>query len=154
MWRRLLTLLHSLLLLLMSLLHLLGLLLMALFHLLSSRVIGPLLRHPLMFLVLFLLQLLPLLILLLVHLFLFLLVFLVGPWISGARRSIRAIRFWQIVRMNVVGPLGIVLRAVRVVLRPAGTWGPVCVVRSTIVRTTICGRIVPASFFRRHDSAA
>ena len=54
MWRRLLTLRHSLLLLLMFLLHLLRLLLMALFHLLSSRVIGLLLRHSLMFLVLFL----------------------------------------------------------------------------------------------------
>ena len=94
MWRRRLTLLDSLLLLLMFLLHLLRLLLMALFHLLSSRVIRPLLRHPLMFLVLFLLQLLPLLILLLVQLFLFLLVFLVGLWISRVRRSVRPARLW------------------------------------------------------------
>ena len=93
MWRRLLTLLDSLLLLLMFLLHLLRLLLMPLFHLLSSRVISPLLRHPLMFLVLFLLQLLPLLFLLLVHLFLFL-VFLVGFWISRIRRPVRPIRLW------------------------------------------------------------
>src|ERR1700758_2440371 len=106
-WRRLLTLLHSLLLLLVSLLHLLGLLLMALLQLLFSRVISPLLPHPLMFLVLFLLQLLPLLFLLLVQLILLLVVFLVGLWISAARRSVRTVWLWQIVGMNVVWPVSI-----------------------------------------------
>src|SRR5690348_2449182 len=153
MWRRLLTLLDSLLLLLMFLLHLLRLLLMPLFHLLASRVISPLLRRPLMFLVLFLLQLLPLLFLALVHLFLFLLVFLVGPWISRVRRFVRPVHLWQIVRMNVVGPAVIVLRAVRVIFRPDRVCWPVWIVRSMSVRTTIWGRIVPASFFRRHYSA-
>src|ERR1700676_171076 len=116
---RLLSLLHSLLLLLMFLLQLLRLLLMPLFYLLASHVISPLLHNPLMFLVLFLLQLLPLLLLLLVHLFLFLLVFLVRLWISGARRSIGPVHLWQIVGMNVVGPGGIALRTVRVIFRPA-----------------------------------
>jgi len=137
----------------MFLLHLLRLLLMSLFHLLASRVISSLLRRPLMFLVLFLLQYLTLLFLPLVHVFLFLLVFLVGRWISRVRRSVRPVHLWQIVRMNVVGPAGIVLRAVRVIFRPARVCWPVWIVRSTSVRTTIWGRIVPASLFRRHYSA-
>src|SRR6266404_5573275 len=56
--------------------------------------------------------------------------------------------------MNVVGRVGIVLRTVRVIFRSTGVWWPVWIVRSTVVRTTIWGRIVPASFLRRHYSAA
>ncbi len=153
--RRLLALLHLLLLLLMFLLHLLCLLLMPLFRLLFSRVIGLLLIEPLMFLVLFLLQLLPLLVLLLIHLFLFLLVFLVRLWISGVGRSIRPVRLRQFARVNVIGPVGIVIlrtvgivpRTVRVVFRPAR-------IRSTVVRATIRWRIVLASFSCRHHRAS
>ena len=147
-------LLQSLLLLLMSLLHLLRLLLMPLLCLLPSRVISPLLHHPLMFLVLFLLQLLPLLLLLLVHLSLFLFVFLIRVWISGVRRSIRPVHLWQIVRMNVGGPVRIVLRSVRVIFRPDSVRLPVWIVRSTVVRTTIRWWIILASFFCRHHRAA
>ena len=66
MRRRLLPLLHFLLLLLVPLLHLLRLLLVPLLELLLPRIVRPLLRHALMFLVLALLQLLPFLLLLLV----------------------------------------------------------------------------------------
>src|SRR5260370_3360230 len=56
--------------------------------------------------------------------------------------------------MNVVGPVGIVLRTVRVIFRRVGVWWPVWIVRSTVVCATIWGRIVPASFLSRHYSAA
>src|SRR5882724_888499 len=161
---RLLMLVHFLLLLLLSLLHLLRLLLVPLLHLLLfllrlllSWRVGFLLRHALMLLVLLLLQLLPFLVLLLVHLVLLLLVFLVRFRISGARWSIRTVGLWQVVRMHVVRPVGVVLRTIRV-------WRSVgIVVRSArvVVRrpvfipsTAIWRRIVPASFFRGHHRSA
>src|SRR5260370_1658882 len=56
--------------------------------------------------------------------------------------------------MNVVGPVGICLGRVCVILRRVGVGWPVWIVRSTVVCTTIWGRIVPASFLSRHYSAA
>jgi hypothetical protein len=96
--------------------------------------------------------------LLLVHLFLFPLIFLVGLWISGVRRSVRPARLRQIVRMNVGSPIGVALGAARVIFRPARVWRPVriahsAIVRSAVVRTTIWWRIVSASFFRRYHGA-
>src|SRR5882757_2745325 len=121
---------------------------MPLLGLLLSRVINFLAFKPLMFLVLFLLQLFPLLVLLLVHLFLFLLVFLFRLWISRVRgSSIRSVHLWQILRVNVVGPVGVVVWTIRTIFRPAS-------VRGAIVRTTIRWRIVLASFSRWHHYAA
>src|SRR5260370_24142174 len=56
--------------------------------------------------------------------------------------------------MNVVGPVGIVLRSVRVIFRRVGVWWPVWIVRSLFVSTTIGGRIVPASSLSGHYGAA
>src|SRR5882724_11284446 len=166
---RLLMLVHFLLLLLLSLLHLLRLLLVPLLHLLLfllrlllSWRVGFLLRHALMLLVLLLLKLLPFLVLLLVHLVLLLLVFLVRFRISGTRWSIRTVGVWQVVRMHVVRPVGVVLRTIRV-WRAVRVWrsvgiilGSVRVVRRPVFipSPAIWRRIVPASFFRGHYRSA
>jgi hypothetical protein len=96
-WRRLLLLLHLLLLLSVALLHLLGLLLVALFDLLPFCFIGILLRYALVLLLLFLLELLMLLCLFGVELVLLLTVFLVELGIARVRRS------RPIVRCNFLG---------------------------------------------------
>jgi hypothetical protein len=132
MSRRLLTLLHFLLLLLVLLLHLLRLLLVPLLDLLLPRIVRPLLRHALMFLVLALLQLLPFLLLPLVQLVLLLLILLIRLRISRTWRAIRPIRLWQIAWMNVIRPFRIVLRAVGIVFCPSCDRWPIRVVPTTV----------------------
>jgi hypothetical protein len=132
MWRRLLTLLHFLLLLLVLSLHLFRLLLVPLLELLLPRIVRPLLRHALMFLVLALLQLLPFLLLLLVQLVLLLLILLIPLWISHTWRAIRPVRLWQIVWMNVVRPVRIVLPAASIVFCPSCVRWPIRVIPTTV----------------------
>jgi hypothetical protein len=127
-----------LLLLGVPLFHLLGLLLVLLLDLLPSRVIGVLLRQPLVILLLFLLELLMILLLLLVQLVLLLLIFLILPGVPSVRRSRVLVRL-NVLRVASVG------RARNVVLRTRS-----CFIVPGLISAAIGWRIVRPSLFGRH----
>jgi len=137
--RRLLFLLHLLLLLDMALLELLRLLLVSLLELLGLGLIGILLGQALVVLLLFLLQLLELLILVVIELLLLLLVFLVQLGIAGVGRS------RLLVGRNVLGvsdgrTVGIVSRVWRTIGIDIGTG-------SVVIGTAISWRFIASARF-------
>ena len=148
--RRLLSLLHLLLLLCVALLHLLRLLLVALFDLLLSCIIGILLRQALVVLLLLLLELLMLLCLLGGELVLLLPVLLVEFGIAGVGRS------RPIVRRNFIGVSeGWTIRigSRGITSRVWRTIGIVIVASSRVIAAPIGWRLVASAGFPRGNNS-